>query len=65
MKLSPYTKAVVAVVATALTTAQQVIPMSPATHDWVAVALAALGALGVYLVPNAPKEENGAPKDSP
>lgn len=47
-----YAKALVAVVAAALTAAQTAVPMSAAAHGWVTVALAAAGALAVYVVPN-------------
>lgn len=43
----------VAAAAAALTAAQTVVPMSPAAHGWVTVALAGLGAVAVYAVPNA------------
>lgn len=57
-------KAIVALVATGATAgliaAQTAVPMSPAAHGWVAVALAVLGTVSttgaVYRVPNAPAE---------
>lgn len=52
--LAPYAKGIIAAAVAALETAQAVIPMSASAHGWVAVALAGLGAAGVYLVPNAP-----------
>jgi type IV secretory pathway protease TraF len=52
--LAPYRKAVVAIVVAALTAAQTQVPMPDTLHAWVAVAIAALGAVGVYSVSNAP-----------
>lgn len=49
-----YAKALVAGLSAALVAAQTAIPMSTAAHGWVTVALAALAAIGVYAVPNAP-----------
>jgi hypothetical protein len=63
--MKPYAKAIVAAAVTGATAgliaAQTAIPMSPAAHGWVAVALAVLGGVGgttaaVYRVPNAPME---------
>lgn len=51
-----YAKAIAAILSAALVAAQTAIPMSPAAHGWVAVALATLGAVIVYIVPNAPAE---------
>lgn len=47
-----YAKAVVATATAALVAAQTALPMSPTAHGWVTVALAALGAVAVYAVPN-------------
>lgn len=51
--MSKYRKALVAVAAAALTAAQSAVHMSDSAHAWVTVALAALGAAGVFLTPNA------------
>lgn len=47
-------KAVVGVAGAALVAAQAAVPMSAAAHGWVAVAISALSAAGVYITPNAP-----------
>lgn len=49
-----YAKALVAIATAALLAAQTAVPMSSGAHGWVTVALAALGAFGVYQVPNEP-----------
>lgn len=60
-KLKPYRKAIVAGATAALTVAQTAIPMSTAAHGWVTVALAVLGAGGVYRVENAPLPKKPTP----
>jgi hypothetical protein len=47
-----YAKFVTAVITAALVAAQNAVPMSDTAHGWVTVALAALGAVAVYAVPN-------------
>lgn len=47
-----YAKALVAVLGAALAAAQTAIPMSDTAHGYVTVAIAALTAAAVYLVPN-------------
>ena len=54
--VNAYAKAIVAAATAALLAAQTAIPMSTAAHGWVSVGLAALGAVGVYTVPNAPAD---------
>lgn len=49
-----YMKAIVAASTVALETAQTVLPMPASSHGYLTVALAFVGALGVYFVPNAP-----------
>lgn len=53
--LPKYAKALVAAGTAGLLAAQTAIPMSTTDHGWVTVILAALGALAVYQVPNAPQ----------
>jgi hypothetical protein len=60
-----YAKALVAAASAALLAAQTAIPMSPAGHGWVTVALAALGAVAVYAVPNVPASRPGEGGDTP
>jgi hypothetical protein len=69
---SPYAKAIVAALVTATTAgliaAQYAIPMAPAAHGWVTVALAVLGGIGgtttaVYQTPNTPQPALVAPRD--
>lgn len=50
--MSPYRKAAVAV-ATAIATLGLVLPDGIEGTEWILVALDALGALGVYAIPNA------------
>jgi len=50
--MGKYAKAIVATLGAALAAAQTAIPMSDSAHGWVTVAIAALTALTVYLVPN-------------
>jgi hypothetical protein len=50
--VTKYAKAIVAILFAGLTAAQTALPMSDTAHSYVAVALALLGAAGVYLVPN-------------
>lgn len=47
-----YAKSLVAVATAALLAAQTAVTMSSAAHGWVTVALAALGSIFVYAVPN-------------
>ena len=54
-----YAKAFVAAASAGLLAAQTAIPMSATAHGWVTVAVAALAALGVYAVPNAPASRPG------
>jgi hypothetical protein len=65
---SPYAKAIAAALVTGATAgliaAQTAIPLSPAAHGWVTVALAVLGGVGgttaaVYQVRNAPMPGRG------
>lgn len=67
MERLPYiVKFLVAVGTAALTAAQTALPLSPAIHGWVVIALAVLGAAGVYLAPNKQEEPtNGAPNAPP
>ncbi len=53
-KIKPYVKFVAALCAAGLIAAQQVLPMSPAAHGWVAIGLAVVGAAAVYKFENAP-----------
>ena len=55
--MGKYAKAIVATLGAALVAAQQAVPMSETAHGWVTVAIAALTALTVYLVPNAEPEQ--------
>ena len=57
-----YAKAIVAGLTAALVAAQTAVPMSATAHGWVTVGLAGLGALGVYLVPNAPAPSGAGPE---
>lgn len=50
--MGKYAKAIVATLGAALVTAQQALPMSAEAHGWLTVAIAALTALTVYVVPN-------------
>ena len=59
-----YAKALVAVASAACLAAQAAIPMSTTAHGWVTVAVAALTALGVYAVPNAPAAAPGGGGDN-
>lgn len=47
-----YAKFGAAVVTAALVAAQTAVPMSAAAHGWITVALSALGAIAVYVIPN-------------
>ena len=59
-----YAKALVAAASAACVAAQTAIPMSQTAHGWVTVALAALTALGVYAVPNAPAAQSSESGDA-
>lgn len=50
--MGQYRKLIVAALTAALTTAAQVIPMTDTWRGWVTVALAVLGAVSVWAVPN-------------
>ncbi len=52
--MARYAKGIIAAASAACLAAQTAIPMSGTAHGWVTVAVAFLGALGVYAVPNAP-----------
>jgi hypothetical protein len=52
-----YAKAVAAVLTAALMALSHVLPFGSTAAQWVDVALALLGALAVYLTPNAPAEQ--------
>lgn len=55
MKISPYLKAVVAVATAGLIALKPLLASGHLTgSDWVTVALAVLGAIGVYAIPNRP-----------
>lgn len=55
MKLGKYAKTIVAVAIAALTVVYTAVTDGAITgQEWVQVALAGLGALGVYAIPNAP-----------
>lgn len=47
-----YAKFAAAIITAALVAAQNAVPMSDTAHGWVTVALAALGAVAVFAVPN-------------
>lgn len=47
-----YAKFITSIITAALVAAQNAVPMSEAAHGWVTVALAALGAIAVFAVPN-------------
>lgn len=47
-----YAKFIAAIITATLLTAQTAVPMSTAAHGWITVALAALGAIAVYVTPN-------------
>lgn len=55
-KLKPYAKFVAAIATAGLIAAQQALPMPAAAHGWVSVALAVLGAIAVYQIPNTPRQ---------
>jgi D-arabinose 1-dehydrogenase-like Zn-dependent alcohol dehydrogenase len=55
VKLGKYAKAIVAVLIAALTVVYTAVTDGAITgQEWVQIALAGLGALGVYAIPNAP-----------
>lgn len=55
MKISPYLKAVAAVLTAGLIAVQTALSHGTLTgSDWITVALAVLGAIGVYAIPNRP-----------
>ncbi len=57
--MSAYLKAIVAVVIAGLTALQAAISDSDVTqNEWVLIALAVVGAIGVYAIPNAPSGES-------
>ncbi len=51
-----YAKGIVAALTAGLEVAQTTLPLTPAQHNAVAIALAVLGAAAVYLVPNKPAQ---------
>lgn len=55
-----YTKSILAVLAAGLAVAASAIIGGITTTEWIQIALAALGALGVYAVPNKPKYDVAA-----
>ena len=58
MKLAPYWKAVVAVLTAVVITLATVLEDNVIdTAEWLTIAAAFLGAIGVYVVKNAPLEE--------
>ena len=52
--LARYRKTLMAAITAGLISAQALLPLTPLEHSWISIALAVLGALGVYQVPNAP-----------
>lgn len=55
MSLNPYMKAVVAVLTAGLIALKPLLANGHITgSDWITVALAVLGAIGVYAIPNRP-----------
>lgn len=54
--VNAYAKGIVAAASAGLIAAQTAVPMSTTAHGWVTVGIAAVGAFGVYRVPNAPQE---------
>lgn len=51
-----YSKAIVAALTAGLMAVQQALPLNDEQRGWVTIALAVLGALAVYAVPNTPAE---------
>jgi hypothetical protein len=47
-----YAKAIAAIVTAALVAAQNALPLTATQSAWVSVALATLGAIAVYAIPN-------------
>lgn len=54
--MGKYAKAIVAALTAGLMAVQQVLPLTDDQRGWVTIALAVLGAIGVYAVPNRPAE---------
>lgn len=61
--MNKYRKAIVAVATAALVAIVQFIPLSDAVHGWIEVALAVLGAIGVYWTKNEPMPVKETPSD--
>lgn len=55
--MKTYAKAIVAVLIAGVTAAQAALTDGITGQEWLTVALAVLTAVGVYLVPNAPKTD--------
>lgn len=54
--MGKYSKAIMAALTAGLMAVQQALPLSDEQRGWVTIALAVLGALAVYAVPNTPAE---------
>lgn len=59
--MGKYAKSIVAVVTAGLMALQQALPLTDEQRGWVSIALAVLGAVAVYAVPNAPATPPAVP----
>lgn len=59
--MGKYAKTIVAVITAALVALSNALPMGGSATHWVNLALAVVGAVAVYLVPNAPAKQIPAP----
>jgi hypothetical protein len=59
-----YAKTVIAVLTAALIALGNALPVGSSATQWVSFALAVLGAIGVYLIPNTPAQRPARPSGS-
>jgi hypothetical protein len=59
--MGKYAKFIVAAVTAALVAVSDQLPVGSSTTQWINLALAVVGAIGVVLVPNAPAQRHDLP----